>query len=67
MPTSHPPMTRQHFQFIADTLRYCAAHCDSDEESRLVEWVTEKFADELPRTNRSFDRGRFLAAARVGR
>jgi hypothetical protein len=56
-------MTRRDFELVAETLRYCAGHCDSEAETAIVAWVTEKFAEKLATTNPRFDAGRFTKAA----
>jgi hypothetical protein len=59
-------MTRKDFELIAETLRYCDAHCDTDEETALVAWVAEKFGERLALAHPRFDVARFLKAAQVG-
>lgn len=56
-------MSRKDFELIAQTLRYCHAHCDTAQESTTVAWVAEKFSEFLAPTNPRFDAARFMAAA----
>ena len=56
-------MTRKDFECLAQTLAYCEAHCDSDDELRLIGWVTGHIAEALEREYPRFDEARFRAAA----
>ena len=61
-------MTRQHFQFIADTLAEARRHYDITGDGggeRAVEDIAQRFARELHRTNSRFDEARFLKACGV--
>lgn len=55
-------MTKKDYEVIAQRLRYCNQHCDSDDEANIVEWVSEHIADALLSTNPRFDRERFITA-----
>jgi hypothetical protein len=46
-----------------ETLRYCANHCDTDEERALVRWVAEKFGEQFYRDPRTVARYADQAAA----
>jgi hypothetical protein len=52
-------MTRRD-EVLADTLRYCLAHCDTDEETGLVDWVAQHITDALTRDVQRFDRSGFV-------
>lgn len=56
--TTAPKMTKQHFIYIATILGRAKGYTES--------WLdmAEEVANELARTNPSFDRERFLAAVR---
>ena len=54
-----------HFQLIADVLRYCDNHLSDEQETQVVHWVAEMFAETLLSTNPRFDSDRFLAACKV--
>lgn len=57
----------QHARLIARRLNYCYNHCDSKDEERMVEWITEHLADELYGTNpRSKPRSEFIRASVPG-
>lgn len=48
---------------IADALAYCEAHCDNDDETRLVEWVTEHVSAEIKHKHPRFRVGTFQSQA----
>lgn len=45
---------------ISEVLRYCASHCDTEDETAFLSWVAEKFALEIARENVAFDMSGFL-------
>jgi hypothetical protein len=51
-------MSRQHFQFIADTLANLSLALDEED----YDWIVWQFADELENTNERFDREKFIKA-----
>ena len=67
MASKAPTFTRQHFEFIADALKTARrglARADAP-GLRLIEWdafFVPSIADELAKTNASFDRKRFIEA-----
>lgn len=50
-------------QSVARALAYCEAHCDSEEEERLVRWVTEHVGRKIKGDHPRFNRGEFEIAA----
>jgi hypothetical protein len=58
-------MTRQHFQFIADTLIEAQRDEGTIGGRAVVRAVAHRFARELHRTNSRFDEARFLKACGV--
>jgi hypothetical protein len=59
-------MTRQHFQFIADTIieQRRDSECDPAQLD-AVNAIARRFARELHRTNSRFDEAKFLKACGV--
>jgi len=54
-------MTRQHFQFIADTIR------EKFTDSGHRTMIASAFADRLAETNPRFDRAKFIAASVIAK
>lgn len=57
-----PKMTRQHFEFIADTIQRLQWASKID-----LPYVAQVFADELAATNPNFNRDKFIRRATEGR
>ena len=55
-------MTRQHFQFIADTLKEARG---VDADNPALDRIARRFGRELHRTNSRFDEEKFLKACGV--
>lgn len=56
-----PSMTRQHFEFIARTIRALTSIPGIGRREQVQ--ISHKFADDLSETNENFDRERFLRAS----
>lgn len=58
-------MSSKDYQFIAGTLRACRAECETDNEEKVVEWISAYFATALDATQPRFDEAQFLQACGV--
>lgn len=48
---------------VASALAYCEAHCDTKQETEVVEWVAGHIGDAVKRGHPRFNVGEFLARA----